>query len=683
MNTRHLSSLALIAILLLAAFLRLWNLDATEFKYDEATVCNLAAQFVDTGLPPVRGMGSSVGIDNPPLTIWLMSLPVLLSRDPLIASGFVALLNVIAVWGCYALGKRYWSEGVGLLAALLLAIGPWAVFYSRKVWAQNVLLPFVLLFFYLLLAWLIDKRKWALTGAFVTLTATTQIHFATLAFAPLLALVIAVQVVRSIQQKTLPTLWKPLALGVGFSFLLYAPYLVFDAAIGWKNARAFINLIGQPAQLHLETLNYALLNIGGREIHALAGAEKFQLFLNGIANLNYWPDRIVEALFVPGCAYLLVRWWRERHDRRAFARDGVLLLWLLAPVLFYLRSKSAVFPHYLIPLYPAPYLVLGILAMDFVETSRRLASTGRIIIRGTGAAGLLALILWQGYLSVSIHAFVETHDTPGGMGTPIRIYRQVVDKVKQYTAEWDNRQIVVLCPGDEPRYHECPAVWQFLLGRRLDVRFADYNQTLVFPHTAADTLILLAPGESVAAQQISQYAQELEGTNISLRENTNSFHFYRVPATLELAPSTAFSSIDAHFENGATLLGYDLLDPLEAGQTVRLALYWRVDHVPPNPPAQGYSLTVNLIGADGTRYAQKDGPGQRVGLWRTGDMLISWFDLALSAEARPPYTLHIGAYVYTPPSQFDTIQVIDAAGKPIADAIVWPIRKPDAEESGF
>lgn len=669
MNTRHLSTVALIAILLLAAFLRLWNLDATEFKYDEATVCNLAAQFVDTGLPPVRGMGSSVGIDNPPLMIWLMSLPVLLSRDPLIASGFVALLNVVAVWGCYALGKRYWGEGVGLLAALLLAAGPWAVFYSRKVWAQNVLLPFVLIFFYLLLAWLIDGRRWALTGALVAFTATTQIHFATLAFAPLLALVIAIQIVRSIREKTLSTLWKPLALGVGFSFLLYAPYLIFDAAIGWKNARAFMGLIGQPAQLHLETLNYALLNVSGREIHALAGAEKFQLFLSSIVDLHYWPDRIVEVLFVLGCIYLLIRWWRCRRDRRAFARDGVLLLWLLAPTLFYLRSQSDVFPHYLIPLYPAPYLVLGILAQDIGDRGTAHRASARI----TAAAGLIALIFWQGYLSVSIYAFVETHDTPGGMGTPIRIYREVTDRVKQYTAEWNNKQIVVLCSGDDARYQECPAVWQFLLGRRLDMRFANYDQTLVFPNATADTLILLAPGESIAEQQIPQYVQELAGKSISLRENTGTFRFYRAPAALMLAPSTAFTGVDTRFENGATLLGYDLLDPLKAGQTVRLSLYWRIDRMPSNPPAQGYSLTVNLLGAGDVRYAQKDGPGQRVGLWRQDDTLVSWFDLPLDAGGRPPYTLRIGMYVYTPPDRFDTIRVIDGAGNPVADAVVWPI----------
>ena len=48
--------LALAAILPWAAFLRLWNLNATEFTFDETRVATLAARFVDTGIPPARSI---------------------------------------------------------------------------------------------------------------------------------------------------------------------------------------------------------------------------------------------------------------------------------------------------------------------------------------------------------------------------------------------------------------------------------------------------------------------------------------------------------------------------------------------------------------------------------------------------------------------------------------------------
>ena len=45
--------LALAAIMLLAAYLRLSNLDLTEFKLDEAHVCSRAAEFLASGRLPL------------------------------------------------------------------------------------------------------------------------------------------------------------------------------------------------------------------------------------------------------------------------------------------------------------------------------------------------------------------------------------------------------------------------------------------------------------------------------------------------------------------------------------------------------------------------------------------------------------------------------------------------------
>ncbi|MBN1580109.1 MAG: glycosyltransferase family 39 protein [Anaerolineae bacterium] len=685
-------TLVLIAILALATFLRFWNLDATEFKYDEATVCNLAAHFIDTGIPPARGMGSSVGIDNPPMMIYLMSLPVLFSRDPLVASGFVALLNVIGVWGCYALGKRYWNHQVGLLAALLLSISPWAIFYSRKVWAQNVLLPFVLLYFAFLLAWLVEGRKWALSGAIVTLAALTQIHFATLAFAPMLALLVSIALLQQVRrraragnsdwhpatQRRTP-LWKPLLVGIGASLSLYTPYLALDAFIGWRNTHAFVAMLRNPARMQWETLRFALLNVGGREIHALAGAEKFELWLSSILDLNYWPDRIQEVGVVLGFIYLLVRLWVDRQNKRAFARNAVLVLWLLSPVLFYLRSQTDVFPHYLIPLYPAPYLALAILVIDagqwMVRQSKKQAKPAYThVAQVAGGICLALLVIWQSTLSLSIHAFVDTHHTPGGMGTPIRIYRDVVGVIERNVQAWNNDQVVVLCPGDQPRWDACPAVFTFLAGRSFDIRLADYDKTLVFPQSSADTLILLTPGESLAQTELPRYAEELVQERISLRENIGMFQFYRLPADYKPLPPVQPEKTPVRLENGISLSGYELLSALEQGQTTHLALYWHIDDVPTVPPAQGYSLTTNIVGPDGQRYGQKDGDGQRVGLWRAGDTLISWFDIALSADAPlEPLHLRVGMYIHTPPDQFTTIHVVGENGEPVAAAVTWPL----------
>jgi len=678
------SQLALAAILLWAAFLRLWNLDATEFKFDEARVATLAARFVDTGIPPVRGMGASTGIDNPPGAIYLFALPALLSRDPWVLSAWVALLNVAAVWGCYRFVRQHWGPAAGLLAALLLASSPWAIFYSRKVWAQNLLLPFALLLFGLLYAWIIDNRqsdrtRWTICGALVTLSFLTQIHFAALALTPVVGSAVVLTLIQRLRRRQAARDWLPLTAGILLALLLYLPYLAADAQEGWSNARALIETTGAQATIQWQALRYTLLNVGGREIHALAGPERYREFLDGILNLNYWPDRIEEALVLLGALYLGIQCIRRRNEPRALARDGLLLLWLVGPALFFLRSSTTVYPHYLLPVYPAPYIVLAIAATQLWTAMWQAHPNApfRRWMAASAALSLAGLVAWQAYLSLSIHAFVDRHYTPGGMGTPIRIHRQVARTIVDLSRAWNNPQAVLLCPGDEPRWDECPAVYGFMLSRALDLRIADGSTangsgaTVLFPQGEADTLLVLAPGTEGAASLLPVAAQPLPRLDVALRENVARYRFYRLPAGQMYPPDPR---APARLANGVELLGATFSEPPTPGQTTRLLLHWRVREVPPNPPSQGYSFANHLLSKEGQRIAQADGPGRRAALWRSGDTLVSTFDLTLPADApAPPYHLRIGMYVYTPPDQFVTIPVVDVQGVPIADSVEWPL----------
>jgi hypothetical protein len=467
--------------------------------------------------------------------------------------------------------------------------------------------------------------------------------------------------------------------GVAISLITYLPYLIGDARNGWNNVRALVQASGAPAQVGWDALRYALLNVGGRQIHALAGSERYREFLASIVDLDYWPDRIEEALVVLSAMYLIYRCWKARSDGRKLARDGLLLAWLIVPVLFFLRSATPVYPHYLIPLYPAPYLALAIGIGDVVQ------AIGARVKRAKAYCALLALLLgmlvaWQSYLSLSIHAYVAAHHTPGGMGTPLRILRQVVERMEQYARTWNNRQVVMLCPGDNPRWDECPVVFGHMTGRSLDVRFVDGRASLLFPQSEVDTLIVLAPDIGpAAARELDGYADHLPDADVSLRENVSRYRFYRVPAGTAISPAVPPADSPTLLANGVELLGYALSAPPAPGSRTQLALYWRVAMLPPHPPVQGYSFANHLLATDGSRIAQKDGPGHRAQLWRPGDALVSWFDLELAADAPPPpYRLRVGMYILEPPNQFIPIPTVDANGRPVADAVDWPISSASA-----
>ncbi len=129
---------AVVALLLLAGVVRLARPDLTEFKADEGRLLTLA--LATAGGEVVRhGIASSVGFPNAPLSAWLYALPLLLWAHPYAATLFTGLLNTLAVGGVYWLARRYWGAPAALAAALLLAAGPWAILFSRKIWAQNLL----------------------------------------------------------------------------------------------------------------------------------------------------------------------------------------------------------------------------------------------------------------------------------------------------------------------------------------------------------------------------------------------------------------------------------------------------------------------------------------------------------------------------------------------------------------
>jgi hypothetical protein len=267
------------------------------------------------------------------------------------------------------------------------------------------------------------------------------------------------------------------------------------------------------------------------------------------------------------------------------------------------------------------------------------------------------------------------------MGTPIRILNEVTHTIESLSTSWSGGKVgqlsdrptaVMLCPGDNPNWDECPAVFGFMASRSLDLRIADGRATMLFPQSESDMVLVLAPGTGAALDALSDETQSLPVSptpehDIPLRENVDRYRVYRNFRQEPAAESEPIAS--SRLANGVELLGPALDAAPRPGQTTRLSLNWRIAKLPPDPPLQGYSFANHLLDADGQRLGQADGPGYPVELWRQGDRLVSWFDLAVPAGAPPaPYLLRTGMYVFVPPDQFITVPLIDAQGVPVADA---------------
>jgi len=117
----------LVAIVALGGFLRVHRIGAQGLWLDEAFSVWLGRQ-------PVRQMlGWLVRIDqHPPLYYGILHLWMRLGDGEAVVRGLSALCGTLTIPVMYLLGRRLADDGVGLLAALILAVSPFHVRFAQE-----------------------------------------------------------------------------------------------------------------------------------------------------------------------------------------------------------------------------------------------------------------------------------------------------------------------------------------------------------------------------------------------------------------------------------------------------------------------------------------------------------------------------------------------------------------------
>jgi hypothetical protein len=137
--------LLLIVLILLAFGLRLFLLSGMEWNYDQRIAWKMAGEMLRGQRWPLVGLDSSVGIPNPPGFVCLVAALRAVTGHPLATTAIIACLNALAVVG-FALYFRSRYDAFSVwTAAFLFATTPWAVIFSRSIWAQDLLAPFSVL----------------------------------------------------------------------------------------------------------------------------------------------------------------------------------------------------------------------------------------------------------------------------------------------------------------------------------------------------------------------------------------------------------------------------------------------------------------------------------------------------------------------------------------------------------
>lgn len=612
------------AILLVAALLRLGWPTLTEFKFSEARLEALALE-----LTPLVGVPSSAGLDHSPLSVYLYVPAFLFTTNPIPATVYGGLVNVGAVALCWWLARRWPGGGrwAAAVAAGLLAVSPWMVAFSRKIWQVAFVPLLTLAFVGLAVSALIQGRRRHLAWMLALYAVLVQVHPSAIALAPAVALWLAV-------------FWPqvrpgPLLAGVGLALLSGVPFLVHQLQSGWPALAAWRAL--PEARWDLSAVGLAWEALTGRSIHALAG-DAYPLLrvvpqLGRTFNLLGWLT-VAAAL---GTAT------RQRAadaaQRQAAGVDLVLLSWLVVPVLFNLRHSLELHLHFFALVVPAACLIVG----RAVPDARPWPWAGRLRAAGAVALGFVALA--QGTALVWMGCFVATHDTPGGFGVPLGRYLDLADRAVALADEQDAAEVLVVGRGDSPATDEIPAIFDVLLRGRVACRFVDGTSAALFPLHRA--VAVLAPRAGAGAGWYRPWPTvEAPGG-------------YRL-AVLDGAWPGEFTPIAGPrlFQNGIELQGYRW-EADGSGKHGRFWLLWQILWSGPDDT----HFSVRLLDRAGRQQGQHDSAGYPAAYRQKGDRVVSLFDITKD-EGALSYPLWVQVELYTYPAVI-TVPLMDGAGNAV------------------
>lgn len=345
-------------ILVVASFLRLWNIPQTvQFLGDQGRDAMIVADIFRKLDPVFIGPVTSVGnMYLGPLYYYFMMPFLFLSYpSPLGPVYAVAVLSIVTVALMYTLGRQMFSHSTALLAALLFAVCATIVAGSRFSWNPN-LAPLVslLMIFSTYKAVTSRAKYWTVViGLFAVLI---QLHYLTLLSAGGFGVVWLYQVIslwREGKKKEITKIIWATAIGVCIFLVSLTPLVLFDIKHGGINQKAFVQIFtkeevfeGQSESI-LERVGELVIDTHGRSMHIL-----FDITLGQRRLLN----TILVVIVLSVLAYLLAK--PEKKEQKM----GILVIYsfLLTGILGTSAYQHSLFDHYIAYLFPVAIYSIAI-----------------------------------------------------------------------------------------------------------------------------------------------------------------------------------------------------------------------------------------------------------------------------------------------------------------------------------
>ena len=631
-------------ILLTAAGLRLYRLDLAEFKFDEASSLQSALAVAHGVWLRVTPFSGSVA-NHPPVFAYTLALPYLFTRDYTTIATVMALLDVLMIALTGLITRRHFGLRAALLTMLLMAVAPWPVQMARKTWQVSLLI-----YHTPLLAGLLEAvapksargARWALPLAGLGLALSVGTHLSAIYLVPVTLLTLPLA--RRASQRRAVFTPRALLISVLPLLLLAGVYLGYDAGQDYANMRALLGAGAQPGVPAADALRYASWLSGGAHLSDLTGRA-----------LPAWQalpwarfadiDVLQQGLLLASIALLAILAARQRS-----APLAVLLVWVTLPVLLQLRPPRPLQPHYLLVLYPVPFMLMGIAA------DRILANARPRLTRLALAGALLAIVGWQIHTTVQFTEFVAAHDTSdGGYGPPVRAGIAAAAGAREALRTGGAGDVIVVAEGGDPAVNGEAATLDVLLAD-LPHRFVPADGGMIL--RGAPVVILFGPHASGAVGALLPLLPDAQVHEYPVYPDGEARYTLVQAARAALPP---MAKAGARWANGARLLGVTT-QRTPAGLAV--SVYLSIEAL---PASDQHWFARAFAGAQ--QLAQQDIGGVRPSEWRVGDVVALPFVLSLAPGSPAPDRIRLGAYAYPEITQ---TMVLDSAGNPADDGVFVP-----------
>ncbi len=653
MHARRFTLPILIIILVLAAALRFYRIDAQSLWNDEGNSARIAER---NAALIVEGAAGDI---HPPLYyLTLHAWRGLFGDSEAALRGLSAVFGLITVACVYLLGRQLFEARVGLLAAFLAAVSPFQVYYSQEARMYMLLTAIGLVATYLLVRLLdfwslrprihITHRRYYVLYA-VAMAAGLYTHYAfPFIFVVHFVVVLAWSLYRPGGALSRLGNWLPLAIA---AIVLYLPWL----------PTALRQIAGWPSQAVPIDAGAALI-------------DTFRLYLLGP---TIPPTEASVALIVAAFFLAMSAWTPDAFDEpepdwdttapRALRFGAIAIYWLLPiALIFGLGLFRDAYLKFLLVGSPAFCLLLarGInngwhIARGALTLPRELTGPRELAVSWLAVVAFLVALVLVPTASSLNHLYSDpayARDDYRGIARALESAWREGDAVLLHAAnQWEALTYY---------YPDGPHVFPIVRQRPLDPAVAERELSDILAAHRRLFVLYWAANEPDPNRFVESW---LDAHTYKAGEKWHGrvrLATYAVPEQVADSPATR---LNVKLGDRIRLDGYSLLTPIVApGDIVQLALFWRCDA----RVEQRYKVFVHILNPSGAIVAQTDRePGSDLlptTTWTPGETIVDRYGVALPPDAPAgDYRIEVGLYTF----EGDRLRVADN-GVVVGDALV-------------